>query len=99
MDEAEYPGVRAMLEAQLDTMKTPLKIDISTGDVITPGEIRFEYKRTAKIQRSTLKAEKTLIFVVTGGSAAQSSIDDFGDTFVYHFIVLFITRIYNRTEN
>ena len=42
MDEAEYPGVRAMLEAQLDTMRTPLKIDISTGDVITPGEIRFE---------------------------------------------------------
>ena len=31
MDEAEYPGVRAMLEAQLDTMRTPLKIDISTG--------------------------------------------------------------------
>ena len=64
MDEAEYPGVRAMLEAQLDTMRTPLKIDISTGDVITPGEIRFEYKRTAKIQRSTLKAEKTPDFLL-----------------------------------
>lgn len=64
MDEAEYPGVRAMLEAQLDTMKTPLKIDISTGDVITPGEIRFEYKRTAKIRRSTLKAEKTPDFLL-----------------------------------
>lgn len=37
MDEAEYPGLRVMLEAQLDIMKTPLKIDISTGDVITPG--------------------------------------------------------------
>lgn len=44
MDEAEYPGVRVMLESQLDTMRTPLKIDISTGDVITPGEIQFEYK-------------------------------------------------------
>lgn len=64
MDEAEYPGVRAMLEAQLDTMRTPLKIDISTGDVITPGEIRFEYKRTAKIRRSTLKAEKTPDFLL-----------------------------------
>lgn len=44
MDEAEYPGIRAMLEAQLDTMRTPLKIDISTGDVITPREVQFEYK-------------------------------------------------------
>lgn len=41
MDEAEYPGLRVMLEAQLDTMKIPLKIDISTGDVITPREIQI----------------------------------------------------------
>ena len=27
MDEAEYPGIRLKLEALLDTMKTPLKID------------------------------------------------------------------------
>lgn len=44
MDEAEYPGVRAMLEAELDSMRTPLKIDISTGDVITPKEIEFSYQ-------------------------------------------------------
>lgn len=36
MDEAEYPGIRLKLEVVLDTMKTPLKIDISTDDVITP---------------------------------------------------------------
>lgn len=44
MDEAEYPGVRAMLEAELDSMRTPLKIDISTGDAITPKEIEFSYQ-------------------------------------------------------
>ena len=44
MDEAEYPGIRFKLEAVLDTMKTPLKIDISTDDVITPGEVNYEYK-------------------------------------------------------
>lgn len=44
MDEAEYPGIRLKLEATLDTMKTPLKIDISTDDVITPKEIDYEYK-------------------------------------------------------
>ncbi len=44
MDEAEYPGIRLTLEAALDTMKTPLKIDISTDDVITPKEVDYEYK-------------------------------------------------------
>ena len=44
MDEAEYPGIRFKLEAILDTMKTPLKIDISTDDVITPKEVNYEYK-------------------------------------------------------
>lgn len=44
MDGAEYPGIRLKLEAVLDTMKTPLKIDISTDDVITPREINYEYK-------------------------------------------------------
>lgn len=44
MDEAEYPGIRFKLETVLDTMKTPLKIDISTGDVITPKEVKYRYK-------------------------------------------------------
>ena len=44
MDEAEYPGIRLKLEALLDTMKTPLKIDISTDDVITPKEVNYAYK-------------------------------------------------------
>jgi len=39
MDEEEYPGIRFKLESALDTMKIPLKIDISTNDVITPKEV------------------------------------------------------------
>lgn len=44
MEEAEYSGVRLHLTAWLETMRTPIKIDISTGDVITPREIRYSYK-------------------------------------------------------
>lgn len=44
MDEAEYPGVRISMEAFFDGVRTPLKIDISTGDVITPSEIRYSFK-------------------------------------------------------
>jgi len=36
MDEAEYPGLRVSMQALFDGTITPLKIDISTGDVITP---------------------------------------------------------------
>ena len=44
MDETEYGGVRLSLDAFLDTTKIPLKIDISTGDVVTPAEITYHYK-------------------------------------------------------
>lgn len=44
MDEAEYPGIRVSMEALFDGVVTPLKIDISTGDVITPKEIKYEFK-------------------------------------------------------
>ena len=38
MDEAEYPGIRISMTAVFDGVVTPLKIDISTGDAITPRE-------------------------------------------------------------
>ena len=44
MDEDEYGGIRFSMEAYLDNSVTPLKIDISTGDVITPCEILYSYK-------------------------------------------------------
>lgn len=36
MDEMEYPGIRFTLNVVMDGLITPIKIDISTGDVITP---------------------------------------------------------------
>ena len=44
MEEADYPGVRVTMDAYLDKTRIPLKIDISTGDVITPGAARYTYK-------------------------------------------------------
>lgn len=44
MDEAEYTGIRISMEAMFDGAVTPLKIDISTGDAITPREIRYSFK-------------------------------------------------------
>ena len=44
MDEAEYSGIRFSMDAVLDGAVIPLKIDISTGDEITPREIAYSYK-------------------------------------------------------
>ena len=43
MDEMEYPGIRVLLDSQMEKMIIPLKIDISTGDVITPRAMEFSY--------------------------------------------------------
>jgi predicted nucleotidyltransferase component of viral defense system len=44
MDEADYSGVRVMLDTTLETMRIPLKIDFSTGDVITPKEVEYSFR-------------------------------------------------------
>ena len=43
MDEMEYPGIRVTMNANVGRLITPLKIDISMGDVITPRAIEFNY--------------------------------------------------------
>ena len=44
MDEAESLGIRVSLESLYEGIRTPLKLDISTGDIITPREIVYGMK-------------------------------------------------------
>ena len=44
MDEMEYPGLRILLTGSIGKIIVPLKIDISTGDIITPSAIEYSYK-------------------------------------------------------
>ncbi len=44
MEDAQYTGIRVGMEALLDGARIPIKIDISTGDIITPKEILYSYK-------------------------------------------------------
>lgn len=39
-----YGGYRASIVARYDTLETPLSIDISTGDVITPAAVRYAFR-------------------------------------------------------
>ncbi|NRN76830.1 hypothetical protein IMAU50019_01086 [Lactobacillus helveticus] len=42
-ENEEYKGFRLHFNASFKTIKYPLKVDISTGDVITPREIHYNY--------------------------------------------------------
>ena len=44
MDEMEYPGIRVNMNTKMGGMVTPVKIDISTGDTITPHAIEYQYR-------------------------------------------------------
>ena len=42
MEGHEYEGLRFMIECSMDRLKQTIKIDISTGDEITPGAIAYK---------------------------------------------------------
>lgn len=42
-DDDIYGGYRVMLNARFDTLLTPLSIDISTGDIITPHAVEYDF--------------------------------------------------------
>ena len=85
MDEAEYSGIRFSMDALLDGAVIPLKIDISTGDLITPREIAYSYKlmfedRTIPIMTypiETVLAEK--LETVISRSITNTRMRDFYD--------------------
>lgn len=41
--EDEYGGYRVALDAKFDRLVVPMKLDITTGDVITPKEIKYKF--------------------------------------------------------
>lgn len=88
MEESEYPGVRVIMETEFDKVITPLKIDISTGDVITPKEVRYSFKlmledRTIDVwayNLETVLAEKLETIIRRG--LANTRMRDFYDIYI-----------------
>ena len=87
MEEHDYPGIRVMLEATLDKMRQAVKIDISTGDIITPGAVEYSYnlmfeERSISIwtyNLETLLAEKLETIMARG--TANTRMRDFYDIY------------------
>jgi len=90
MDEAEYPGIRVSMAALFDGVVTPLKIDISTGDIITPKEVRYSFKlmleeRTIDIwayNLETVLAEKLETMLTR--TVTNTRMRDFYDVYVLY---------------
>ena len=87
MDDSDYSGVRVILNSMLENMQTPLKIDFSTGDVITPHDIAFSFKllfeeRSISLQAynlETVLAEKLETLLSRG--IANTRMRDFYDIY------------------
>jgi len=87
-EEDEYSGFRISLSAHYPPMVVPLKIDITTGDKITPKEIIYEYNllfEDRKIQvlaynLETVLAEK--IETVISRSDQNTRMRDFYDIYI-----------------
>jgi len=88
MDEAEYSGLRVSMNAYLEKTRIPLKVDISTGDAITPRAIEYPFKLMFE-QRSiplmtysleTVLAEK--IETIISRASLNTRMRDFYDIYV-----------------
>ncbi len=85
MEDAEYTGLRFSMEGRLDGAKIPFKLDISTGDAITPKEIVFSYKLMFENRRidlvsypiETVLAEK--LETIISRTTANTRMRDFYD--------------------
>ena len=51
-DDDIYGGYRVMLNAKYDTIVTPLSIDVSTGDAITPNPIEYTFSEIFNDEKS-----------------------------------------------
>ena len=88
MEEADYPGVRVSMETKFAGVIIPLKIDISTGDVITPKEIRYRFNlmledRTIEVwayNLETVLAEK--LETVISRNVTNTRMRDFYDIYI-----------------
>lgn len=88
----DYPGLRVFLNANYPPMKVPLTIDVTTGDVITPHEIKYNFSTMFDDEKipvwtytlETVLAEK--IETILSRSIANTRPRDYYDVYVLYKI-------------
>ncbi|MDR1695802.1 MAG: nucleotidyl transferase AbiEii/AbiGii toxin family protein [Endomicrobium sp.] len=87
-EDADYPGYRVSIEAILDKTKQMIKIDVSTGDFVTPKEIKYDFQlmledRSISVMAynvETVLAEKLETVIARG--ITNTRMRDFYDIYV-----------------
>ncbi|MHB1653330.1 MAG: nucleotidyl transferase AbiEii/AbiGii toxin family protein [Desulfitobacteriaceae bacterium] len=87
-DEADYNGLRVSLEAIFDGIRTPLKVDITAGDKITPREVLYRFNLMFEDRQinifaynlETVLAEKLETVIYRG--TTNTRMRDFYDIFI-----------------
>jgi predicted nucleotidyltransferase component of viral defense system len=87
-EEDEYGGYRVVIVARYESINTPLKIDITTGDVITPRAVRYEFHSILSNKRikvwayniETILAEK--VETILRRSVLNTRLRDFYDVYI-----------------
>ena len=89
-EESEYGGYRVKLVGNIENLKIPFHIDISTGDIITPKAIEYKYKKLLEddyieiytYNQETIIAEK--LQTILSRKIANSRMKDYYD--LYYFV-------------
>ncbi len=87
-EDAEYHGFRLSLVGMVDESKIPLKVDITTGDKITPDAIKYSFKLLLEDRNievlaynlETVLAEKVESIISRG--VANTRMRDFYDIYI-----------------
>lgn len=88
-EESEYGGYRIKLVGNLENLKIPFHIDISTGDIITPRAIEYKYKKLLEddyieiytYNQETVIAEK--LQTILSRKIANSRMKDYYDLYFF----------------
>ncbi len=87
-EDAEYPGLRVSILVRYDTITEHIKLDFTTGDILTPKEVNFQYQsllddRVIKLKSyniETVLAEKLETILSRG--VLNTRMKDFYDLFI-----------------
>jgi len=87
-DTDEYGGYRVSIIATYETIKTPLQMDITTGDILTPGAVRYTLRSNFENKRiniwayngETILAEK--VETILRRSVLNTRPRDFYDVYI-----------------
>ena len=104
-EEADYPGYRASIEAVLEKTRQILKVDITTGDFVTPREIKYSFHlmfedRTISIlayNLETILSEKFETIITR--SVTTSRMRDFYDIYILTTTQPFDTGVFKAALN